>query len=186
MLEEENRRLRRGNAILREERQFVKTVLVFFTRESPSRTPVLVATRASILCDSCVGCLRSYRPGFMCGARERSIVRVQARMARVGSIRTCSTRGSAWGSNGSHASCASTAWSLVRRSAPGCTLLTRRTPIRSRRTCSIGSLQSPQWIRCGSAISRTCHVCAHARRLALSRSGDRSCLTPRRGLGDAR
>jgi transposase len=34
-LEEENRRLRRENALLREEREFAKKALVFFARESP-------------------------------------------------------------------------------------------------------------------------------------------------------
>jgi transposase len=34
-LEEENRRLRRENAILREEREFAKKAAVFFARESP-------------------------------------------------------------------------------------------------------------------------------------------------------
>lgn len=34
-LEEENRRLRRENALLRQEREFAKKALVFFARESP-------------------------------------------------------------------------------------------------------------------------------------------------------
>jgi transposase len=34
-VEEENRRLRRENAILREEREFAKKAAAFFARESP-------------------------------------------------------------------------------------------------------------------------------------------------------
>ena len=56
---QENRRLRREVAVLRQEQAFAKKVAVYFAKESRRGTPSSRAIGASSRCDSWVGCSRS-------------------------------------------------------------------------------------------------------------------------------